>query len=399
MDETSIAQGGGSQPSTGTSAPSVETTTTESTAGVSSVPTTGNVNAPASNNSSDSVIASGSGRDGLSLELVKDPVTGKRTIRRAMPQTQEQAPAQTEQAQIQEQIPNATPTADQAEQAAQNANAAPSKYTLDEFSAAIASGNVDGDRVPEEYTQQYANFKIQQAMQAYNEQRQAVEQQKAQVEKQLSPEEQKQAVKDFYARLDAEAKERALKDMELSAEQLEELEFEDEAGHMAYKAAYDWHRQQLIAEVQQKVAQESAQKQAQQAIYQGIMNFVNEARAKEPNFNAIDQIMQTRYKTMPYEQGRAAEDAINALRAGNITEAQTETLRKYYEDVRREYYAEKNKLSTTPKAAPKPPVVETAGTINQAPKDNAPDYAALRNATSIRDKKAWLSNYLMNRPR
>jgi hypothetical protein len=42
-------------------------------------------------------------------------------------------------------------------------------------------------------------------MQAYNEQRQLVEQQKAQVEQQLSPEDQKKAVKDFYARLDAEA--------------------------------------------------------------------------------------------------------------------------------------------------------------------------------------------------
>ena len=397
MDETttSVAQGGESLPTSGATTNTTPSSTPESSAATTTV----DVSTSAPSNSNNDVIASGSGRDGLSLELVKDPVTGKRTIRRAMPQPQEQAPAQAEQAQIQEQISNATPTSDQAEQAAQNANATPSKYTLDEFSAAIASGNVDGDRVPEEYTQQYANFKIQQAMQAYNEQRQAVEQQKAQVEKQLSPEEQKQAVKDFYARLDAEAKERALKDMELSAEQLEELEFEDEAGHMAYKAAYDWHRQQLIAEVQQKVAQESAQKQAQQAIYQGIMNFVNEARSKEPNFNAIDQIMQTRYKTMPYEQGRAAEDAINALRAGNITEAQTETLRKYYEDVRREYYAEKNKLSTTPKAAPKPPVVETAGTGNQIPKDNTPDYRALRNATSIRDRKAWLSNFLVNRPR
>ena len=397
MDETttSVAQGGESLPTSGATTNTTPSSTPESSVATATV----DVSTSAPGNSNNDVIASGSGRDGLSLELVKDPVTGKRTIRRAMPQPQEQAPAQAEQAQIQEQIPNATPTSDQAEQAAQNANAAPSKYTLDEFSAAIASGNVDGDRVPEEYTQQYANFKIQQAMQAYNEQRQAVEQQKAQVEKQLSPEEQKQAVKDFYARLDAEAKERALKDMELSAEQLEELELEDEAGHMAYKAAYDWHRQQLIAEVQQKVAQESAQKQAQQAIYQGIMNFVNEARVKEPNFNAIDQIMQTRYKTMPYEQGRAAEDAINALRAGNITEAQTETLRKYYEDVRREYYAEKNKLSTTPKAAPKPPVVETAGTGNQIPKDNTPDYRALRNATSIRDRKAWLSNFLVNRPR
>jgi hypothetical protein len=397
MDETttSVAQGGESQPTTGATANTTQSSVSESSVATSTV----DAGTTASVSSNSDVIASGGGRDGLSLELVKDPVTGKRTIRRAMPQPQEQAPAQAEQAQIQEQIPNTTPTSDQAEQAAQNANATPSKYTLDEFSAAIASGNVDGDRVPEEYTQQYANFKIQQAMQAYNEQRQAVEQQRAQVEQQLSPEEQKKAVKDFYARLDAEAKERAMKDMEITSEQLEELEFEDEAGHMAYKAAYDWHRQQLINEVQQKVAQESAQKQAQQAIYQGIMSFVNEARAKEPNFNAIDQIMQTRYKTLPYEQGRAAEDAINALRAGNITEAQTETLRKYYEDVRREYYAEKNKLSTTPKAAPKPPVVETAGTGNQIPKDNTPDYRALRNATSIRDRKAWLSNFLVNRPR
>ena len=395
MDETTVAQSGATP-----AAPTPVAETTNISAPESGNADSGHSNAGTAPFTSESnVIASGGGRDGLSLELVQDPVTGKRTIRRAMPQTQEQAPVQAEPAQIQEQISDATPTSDQAEQAAQNANRTPNKYTLDEFSAAIASGNVDGDRVPEEYTQQYANFKIQQAMQAYNEQRQAVEQQKAQVEKQLSPEEQKQAVKDFYSRLDAEAKERALKDMDITAEQLDELEFEDEAGHMAYKAAYDWHRQQLIAEVQQKVAQESAHKQAQQAIYQGIMNFVNEARVKEPNFNAIDQIMQTRYKTMPYEQGRAAEEAINALRAGNITEAQTETLRKYYEDVRKEYYAEKNKLSTTPKAAPKPPVVESAGTGNQLPKDNSLDYAALRNARNVRDRKAWISNFLSNRPR
>ena len=369
------------------------TTTQEPVSTVSEAP----ASAPAS--SSGDVIASGGSKDGLSLELVKDPVTGKRTIRRAVPKTQEQAPVQAEQAPNQEQISNVTPTSNQAQEAAMGLNSAPEKYSLEEFSAAIASGNVDGNRVPEEYSQQYANFKIQQAMQAYNEQRQLVERQKAQVEQQLSPEDQKKAVKDFYARLDAEAKERALSDMGLTEDQLEDLEFEDEAGSMAYKAAYDWHKQQLIADVQQRVAQENAQKQAQQVIYQGIMSFVQEARAKEPNFNAIDQIMQTRYKTLPYEQGRAAEEAINALRAGNITEAQTETLRKYYEDVRREYYAEKNNLSTTPKSAPRPPVVESAGNGSQIPKNNTPDYAALRNATSIRDRKAWLSNFLVNRPR
>lgn len=356
--------------------------------------------APATSNSSD-VIASGGSRDGgLALELVRDPVTGKRTIRRAAPVSQEQVQPQPEQAPVEEQISNATPTSDQAEQAAEKANALPDKYTLDEFSAAIAAGDVDGSRVPDEYAKQYADYKIQRAMQEFNDNQRQAEQQRQQVEKQLSPEERQQAIKDFYSRVNDEAKDRAMKDMGLSSEQLENLELEDdEASLMAYKAAFEWHRQQLISEVQQKANQEQAAKQAQQAIYQGIMSFVNEAKAKEPNFNAIDQIMQTRYKTLPYEQGRAAEEAINALKNGTITESQTETLRQYYENVRKEYYAEKNKLSTTPKAAPKPPVVENSGNGYQMPKDTTPDYSALRNAGSVRERKAWLSNFLMNRPR
>lgn len=356
--------------------------------------------APATSNSSD-VIASGGSRDGgLALELVRDPVTGKRTIRRAAPVSQEQAQPQPEQAPVEQQISNATPTSDQAEQAAEKANALPDKYTLDEFSAAIAAGDVDGSRVPDEYAKQYADYKIQRAMQEFNDNQRQAEQQRQQVEKQLSPEERQQAIKDFYSRVNDEAKDRAMKDMGLSSEQLENLELEDdEASLMAYKAAFEWHRQQLISEVQQKANQEQAAKQAQQAIYQGIMSFVNEAKAKEPNFNAIDQIMQTRYKTLPYEQGRAAEEAINALKNGTITESQTETLRQYYENVRKEYYAEKNKLSTTPKAAPKPPVVENSGNGYQMQKDTTPDYSALRNAGSVRERKAWLSNFLMNRPR
>lgn len=342
---------------------------------------------------SDVIATGGSSETGNSFELVRDPVTGKRTIRRAAPQP-EQPPAEPEQAPEAAPVSDATPTSDQAQQAATEAETSPAKYTLEEFSAAIASGNVEGSRVPEEYQQHYANYKIQQAMQAYNESQKQVAMQREQVEKQLTPEEAQKAKKEFYERLNGEAKERALKDMGLTSEQLSEMELEDdEASMIAYKTAYDWHRQELINEVQQRVSREQEAKAAQQNIYKGIMSFVEKAKVEEPNFNAIDQIMQTRYKTLPYEKGRAAEEAIIALRNGNITEAQTETLRQYYEDVRKEFYAEKNKLSTTPKAAPKPPIVEQSGNGTQLPKNNAPDYSALRNAGTLKERKAWLQEF------
>ncbi len=354
---------------------------------------------PTSTEQQPKVIASGGQEGGNKFELVQDPVTGRRSLRYAQPQQPAQEPETLAQDDV---VPDVTPTSDQAEEAATELNTAPQKYSLDEFSSAIARGEVDGDRVPEEYKSQYADFKIKQAMQAYNDNLRQVEEQRQKVEKQLTPEEQQAALKEFYAKLKDNARERAMKDLGITAERLEEMDLEgDDDGLEAFKTACDWHRQQLINEVQQKVGAESAAKQAQQEIYRGIMQFVETAKAQEPNFNAIDQIMQTRYKTLPYEQGRAAEEAINALKSGNITEAQTETLRKYYEDVRREYYAEKNKISTTPTPVKKaPPVVENGSGINQAQKVAAPDYAALRNATSLRERKAWISNFLnSNRPR
>lgn len=365
----------------------------------STAPASEPVQAPSNDEQQPKVIASGGQEGGSKFELVQDPVTGRRSLRYAQPQQPPQEPDSLVEDEI---VPDATPTSDQAEKVSEELNAAPVKYTLDEFSSAIASGFVNEERVPEEYKAQYADFKIKQAMQAYNDNARRVEEQRQQVAKQLSPEEQQAALKDFYTKLKDNAKERAMKDLGITAERLEEMDLEgDDAGLEAFKTAYDWHRQQLINEVQQRVGAESAAKQAQQDIYRGIMQFVETAKAQEPNFNAIDQIMQTRYKTLPYEQGRAAEEAIKALKAGNITEAQTETLRKYYEDVRREYYAEKNKISTTPTPVKKaPPVVENAFGAPQAQKAAAPNYSDLRNAASLRERKAWLSNFFnSNRPR
>ena len=50
-----------------------------------------------------------------------------------------------------------------------------------------------------------------------------------------------------------------------------------------------------------------------------------------------------------YEQQETIRNIIKNYKAGNITEEQTLVLRKYYEDVRKEFYAKKAGLSTTPK--------------------------------------------------
>lgn len=354
---------------------------------------------PAEDSKPEGYIASGPAKNGKVLTLVQDPVSGKRSVQ-FMPLPQEK-PAEDNKPesvpQTEKQEANVTPVSEEAAKAAEAANAEPEKYTLDEFSQAIASGNIDERRVPPEYSQQYADFKIKQAVKAYNDQQKAAAAKQEEVKKQLTPEEQAEVMRDFYKKLDANAKERALADLGLTEEQLDDDEYSDEneAKKKSFNAAYEWHRQQLINDIQRRASQEQAMRQAQQEIYDGIVAFVNDAKTKEPNFNAIDLMMNTRYKELPYGEARPVEEALTALKAGTITADQTETLRKYYESCRKEFYAKKNNLRTVPQQVPKaPPVVERGGDGTQLP-PKAPtiDYDALRNAKSVKEKRMWLQNF------
>ena len=275
-------------------------------------------------------------------------------------------------------------------------------YTLDEFSNAIATGYVDEKRVPQEYQRQYADWKINQAVQAHNAQQRAIAQQeaarRAEIEAQMNPETRQEQMREFLTGLDKEADARARQDAGLSEEDIENLDLmdDDDPKLINYKLAKEWHRQDLMAKMQNRYADEQAQRQRQEAVYAGINQFTEEQRAKEPNFDAIDRMLLTRVNDLTYKQAQVIVPVLQALQNGTINEAQTEVLRNYYEDTRKMFYMQKNGLSATPKAVNRPPTVERAGDGRDVNSVYVPDYGALAKS-DVRGRRAWLAEFIRNR--
>lgn len=275
-------------------------------------------------------------------------------------------------------------------------------YTLDEFSNAIATGYVDEKRVPQEYQRQYADWKIGQAVQAHNAQQRAIAQQeaarRAEIEAQMNPETRQEQMREFLTGLDKEADARAQQDAGLSEEDVENLDLmdDDDPKLINYKLAKEWHRQDLMAKMQSRYADEQAQRQRQEAVYAGINQFTEEQRAKEPNFDAIDRMLLTRVNDLTYKQAQVVVPVLQALQNGTINEAQTEILRNYYEDTRKLFYMQKNGLDTTPRAVNRPPTVERAGDGRDVNSVYVPDYSALAKS-DVRGRRAWLAEFIRNR--
>ena len=275
-------------------------------------------------------------------------------------------------------------------------------YTLDEFSNAIATGHVDEKRVPQEYQRQYADWKINQAVQAHNAQQKAIAQQeaarRAEIEAQMNPETRQEQMREFLTGLDKEADARARQDAGLSEEDIENLDLmdDDDPKLINYKLAKEWHRQDLMAKMQNRYADEQAQRQRQEAVYAGINQFTEEQRTKEPNFDAIDRMLLTRVNDLTYKQAQVIVPVLQALQNGTINEAQTEILRNYYEDTRKMFYMQKNGLDTTPKAVNRPPTVERAGDGRDIKSVYVPDYSALAKS-DVRGRRAWLAEFIRNR--
>lgn len=389
-------------------APAVEVNTNTSTPSASESAPSNSVpeSTPASSSNESQEIASVSASDGKGKYVLYTDESGQRRLKLS---SEEPAPAetQTEEQQTQEDstAQGGTNSAAATAQNVVNELQQPSApYTLGEFTQALTTGNVDESRIPAEYVAQYAQYKIAQAIEAQKQQaeraKQLAEQQKVELEKTLTPEEQQANMQAFLQGLDDEAAKRAAKDAGLTEEDLANMDFMDDSDQkiINYKLFKEWHRNQLMSELQQRAAVENTAREKQAAIYKDINNFIAEAKASEPNFDEIDKIMNTRFQTMPYEQGKKIEAVYEALKAGNITEAQTVELRKYYEDVRKEFYAKKAGLSTTPKPAVRPPVVERAGNGKEVSNEYVPDYKALRNADP-RAKRDWLADFLRNKGR
>lgn len=275
-------------------------------------------------------------------------------------------------------------------------------YTLDEFSNAIATGYVDEKRVPQEYQRQYADWKIGQAVQAHNAQQRAIAQQeaarRAEIEAQMNPETRQEQMREFLTGLDKEADARAQQDAGLSEEDIENLDLmdDDDPKLINYKLAKEWHRQDLMAKMQSRYADEQAQRQRQEAIYAAINQFTVEQKAKEPNFDAIDRMLLTRVNDLTYKQAQVVVPVLQALQNGTINEAQAEILHNYYEDTRKMFYMQKNGLGATPRAVNRPPTVERAGDGRDINSVYVPDYGALAKS-DVRGRRAWLAEFIRNR--
>ena len=299
-----------------------------------------------------------------------------------------------------------TPTDDNAnltqniDDAAEAVNAPAEPYNLNEFLNALTSDAVDESRIPAEYMAQYSNYKIQQAIEAKNKQAELAKQQQEQINQKLTPEQEQDNMKTFLQNLDDEAGKRAAHDVGMTEEDMENIDFMDDGDEklVNYKLAKEWHRNRLMVELQERANVENTARQKQAAIYQEIQNFTTQAKQSEPNFDAIDKMMSERYKTLPYAEGKRVEEVLQALGNGTITEAQTVELKNYYDATRKEFYAKKNGLSTTPRRAPRPPAVERAGNGKEIQREYTPDYAALRKGDP-KQQVAWLAEYLRNKGR
>lgn len=284
-----------------------------------------------------------------------------------------------------------------AEQAYEQMQQPVEKYSLEELTAAIGAGNIDERRVPDEYRAQVASIKIQQAQAQYNAQVEAKKKQEQELlaQQQLSPEQQRAQQQQFLMNLEQEASARAAQDAGLSNDELENISLmdDDDPRVINYKLAKQWHRDDIVRTLQNKYAEESAARQKRAEVYGGINEFVNEAKRTEPNFDAIDKFMVQRVNELPYKEASELIPIFDALNKGTITEPQAVKLRMYYERSRKEYYARKNKLSTTPKRAVRPPVTERAGDGATMTKKYVPDYQALRNA-SQRERVQWMADFL-----
>lgn len=278
---------------------------------------------------------------------------------------------------------------------------APQQYTLDELVTAMQSGNVDSTRVPEKYEQQYASYRISKAIEEENIRRQnqqalqAIQQQELQRMAEGGPDAVAQRLERMKD-IDARADELAKKDAGFTQEDLDAFEYmdEDDDKYKAYKIHKEFHKQQIIRDLERRVEDYQMYQQRQREVYQDINIYTEQLKQSEPNFQEIDVLALNRYKTLPFEQGAKIAEVINAFRNGNISPSQAAILRRYYEDTRKEYYAGKNGLNLqAQKVAPKPPAVESTGqgvAYKRGPESM--DVRDLRNA-SVRDRRAWLQNF------
>lgn len=210
-----------------------------------------------------------------SLYLVTDPRTGRKSISAAKPEPTEPVETKTEEPPAQDE-PESQPT--EPTEPAENKPAEPAAtepaaekqpeplihtepYTLDELNTAIAQGNVNESRIPQQYQLQYAQYQQEQArrQQQYQQQQQALQMQAQQ--------QQLEQQKRMFADIDKAATDQAMKALGITQDDIDTAEYSDDdavkqkVAH--FNTAKSYYKEQLIGAIkQQQMRTQAAQFQS-----------------------------------------------------------------------------------------------------------------------------------------
>lgn len=287
---------------------------------------------------------------------------------------------------------------------AQEQETSPAPYTADDLVKAAAMGQqIDPARVPTELKGYVEAFRQQQINAAQLAQMQAA-QQAAQAPEQAEADKEQQgaAYAKAFAEMNRIAEEKAAKDLGITKEQLEEAQYSDDPEVQAKAAAFDTAVRSNVAALQytimanrQAQAQRAAVVQQEaQAAMQEIMPKYAEYK-KDPNFSAIDGLMGTYYKQLPYEEAQKVVAAIQ--RFGNHTpiRADVDVLDSYYKKAKEAFYAQKTGVGTTPQPVQrtKPPQVEQSGQTGAPAPAQATDWSQMRKMSPLDRSKFFREHF------
>lgn len=246
-------------------------------------------------------------------------------------------------------------------------------YRPDEMVLAMQLGNVDESRIPPNIRPQYEALKNKDAP---------------------PPPTQEETEKAVRQRIYDLAREEAMKKSGATEDDITLGEFSDDPDVQQrvrdYKIALDLAQQRIIRDSLEKYNQMQAAAKERQEVINNVRNFIDEQRAKEPNFDKIGELMSTAYLNMPYQQAMIVAPVIEAARNGTMTQAQANILGQYYEICRKQLYAQINKTSVTP--TPVVPKVEKRGSGTQA--SQPVDYAKMLRESNVKDKPRILSMWM-----
>ena len=184
---------------------------------------------------------------------------------------------------------------------------------------------------------------------------------------------------EIYRRIQEAAEQKAQQELGITPEELSGMSYSDDPNETKkaeeYRIAVQMNVNAIAREIdayQSNLAQQQAEAQAFAAEFLPKMQ---QAQAKEPNFNQIDVMMESYYQELPYHEAVRVEDAVRRFRNGTCTRADVPVLEGYYEKTRAAFYGAGRVAPSAPQQT---------------------DWSAMR-SMDVRARNAFLREHLFSR--